>query len=293
MLDHATSTAPIVQKVLNLRALQLGARKRLPVSQPAPFQIPLWPPEFRGAPNEVLRCALFNAQNRKQLRRYLEDETICIYGDGTVTGTGQELRQDDCGVFLQIIHLLPPGSNIVRFTPYSFCKAMGWPINGGSYKRLRSHILRMRSTILSIYSKRLGEGVTISLLKDFTWKDGITGETLTSYYIEVDPLLARLFKPKHHTWIKWEQRQMLPEGLATWLHAFYSSHEIPHALRLDTLKKYAGLTVQQPKHLRQMFKHALEALKRVGFLSSYSIEGDLVRVVRTKRRVSHAKPAVN
>lgn len=297
MLDHATSTTAIipevVQKALSLRALQTNSRKPSPASQPTPIQIPLWPIEVRGAPNETLRCALFSAQNRKQPRRYLEEEAISIFGGGVITCTGQELRQDDGTVTLQLIHLLPPGSNVIEFSAYSFCKALGWPINGGSYKRLRSHLMRLRTTTLGIYSKRLKEGVTISLLKNFKWKDITTGKTLTHYYIEVDPSLVQLFKDEHYTLIEWEQRQMLPEGLATWLHAFYSSHQIPHALRLNTLKEHAGLTVQQPKHLRQMFKHALEALKRVGFLSFYSIEGDLVRVSRTKRRISHAKPAVN
>ena len=153
--------------------------------------------------------------------------------------------------------------------------------------------MRLRTTTLGIYSKRLREGVTISLLKNFKWKDLATGKTLTHYHIEFDPSLVQLFKDGHYTLVAWEQRQMLPEGLATWLHSFYSSHERPHALKMETLKKHAGITVRQPKHLRQMFKHALEALKRVCFLSSCSIEGDLVHVIRTKRRISHAKLAVN
>lgn len=68
-------------------------------------QLPLWPEEVRCAPNEFLRSALFNARNRNQMRRYLRQETLAIIGKGRITYTGEELRQDDATVWLQLIQM--------------------------------------------------------------------------------------------------------------------------------------------------------------------------------------------
>ena len=68
-------------------------------------QLPLWPEGIRCAPNEFLRSALFNARNRNQRRRYLRQETLAIIGSGRITYTGEELRQDDATVWLQLIQM--------------------------------------------------------------------------------------------------------------------------------------------------------------------------------------------
>ena len=81
-------------------------------------QLPLWPEGIRCAPNEFLRSALFNARNRNQRRRYLQQETLAIIGSGRITYTGEELRQDDATVWLQLIQMArdtPLGSS-VEFT---------------------------------------------------------------------------------------------------------------------------------------------------------------------------------
>lgn len=115
-IDKKTSTSPIV------------------------FQLPLWAEALRCLPNEIAHSALFNAKNRRQPRLYLENCEIAVIGDGRITFTGRELRQDDETVWLQLVHLAKerPLGNLVEFTPYSLCKAIGWTIDGRSYKRLSS-----------------------------------------------------------------------------------------------------------------------------------------------------------
>jgi plasmid replication initiation protein len=112
-----------------------------------------------------LRSALFNARNKKWQREYFEKATIAVIGEGEITYTGRELRQDDETVWLQLIHLareLPLGE-LVEFTAYSFIKSLGWNNSAKSYTRLRDSLECMQATALTVYSKRIGEGVSSSV----------------------------------------------------------------------------------------------------------------------------------
>jgi TrfA protein len=248
------------------------------------IQLPTWGVGSRGAPNEILRSALFNARNKKRQREYLEKATIAVIGEGEITYTGRELRQDDETVWLQLIHLareLPLGE-LVEFTAYSFIKSLRWNNSAKSYKRLRDSLERMQATALTVYSKRIGEGVSLSMIPFFAWRQGRNGPPLPMYQVRIAPELIELFSGVRYTLIEWQQRLALPNGLATWLHGYYASHKEPYPIKLETIRKGAGLTINRKDHLKEQTEIALEALKRVGFLKSWKIEGDLVYVERAR-----------
>ena len=251
-----------------------------------PKQLPLWHESIRCLPNEIFHSALFNAKNQNISRVNLKQADIEIIGEGRLTYTGEELRQDDETVWLQLIHLAKeqPLGKTVDFTAYSFCKAIGWPICGASYVRLRNCLIRMQATALSVYSKRLKDGVSLSMIPQFKWRDEITKKPLTKYQVQIAPELVTLFGNVHFTQIEWTQRLELPNGLATWLHGYYASHRKPHAIKIGTIKRGAGITTVNPKHLRGLIKKVLIELVRVNFLSSWEIVGDLIHVVRTSRK---------
>ena len=98
-------------------------------------QLPFWPAEVRCAPNEFLRSALFNARNRNQPRRYFDGVVLAMLGKGRITYRGEELRQDDATVWLQLVKFAAeiPLGNYVEFTPHAFCKAVGWTPTGDAY----------------------------------------------------------------------------------------------------------------------------------------------------------------
>jgi hypothetical protein len=248
------------------------------------IQLPTWGVGSRGAPNEILRSALFNARNKKRQREYLEKATIAVIGEGEITYTGRELRQDDETVWLQLIHLaraLPLGE-LVEFTAYSFIKSLRWNNSAKSYKRLRDSLERMQATALTVYSKRIGEGVSLSMIPFFAWRQGRNGPPLPMYQVRIAPELIELFSGVRYTLIEWQQRLALPNGLATWLHGYYASHKEPYPIKLETIREGAGLTINRKDHLKEQTEIALEALKRVGFLKSWKIEGDLVYVERAR-----------
>jgi hypothetical protein len=244
--------------------------------------LPFWPDEMRCLPNEVLRSALFTARNRKQPRENLKNATIYMIGSGKITYTGEELRQDDETVWLQLVHLAKEqeAGTFFEFTPYAFCKAVHWPLKGQSYTRLLATLTRMQATSLKVYSNRLKKGVSLSMIPGFEYQDDETGGKLPRWRVQIAPGLVELFGDVHFSRMEWEQRLELPVGLATWLHGYLASHKEPYPIKIETIKKGAGLTTEDKSHLIGIVEAALQALEDVKFLSDWSIDDDLVSVTR-------------
>lgn len=85
----------------------------------------------------AVRCSTRATAIRKK-RRYLLQETLAIIGKGRITYTGEELRQDDATVWLQLIQMASDTKlgAVVEFTPYSFCQSVGWTPSGETYAHL-------------------------------------------------------------------------------------------------------------------------------------------------------------
>lgn len=245
-------------------------------------QLPLWPETSRAAPNEIVRSALFNARNRKSPRLQLKKASVAVIGEGRITYTGEELRQDDETVWMQLIHLAKDQvlDKPVEFTRYSICKAIGWPLTGQSYERLHDVLTRLQATSLSVYSKRLGKGVSLAMIPYFDWQDEFTEKPLPIWRVRVAPELVLLFSDVQYTRIEWQQRLDLPDGLATWLHGYLASHKSPYPIKIETIRLGSGLTDATKCDLKKTVIRALKALVKVGFLGDFSVEGDLVTVER-------------
>lgn len=275
----------MVDKIEQLR--RDAARKRQ-TALLAARQLPLWPETLRSLPNEIVRSALFVAANRKKPREFLKQREIAVIGDGRISYTGEELRQDDETVWLQLVHLARerPVGDVIHFSPRSFCKAVGWPINGQSYQRLRLVLTRLQATALTVYSNRLAEGVSLSMVPSFRWRDEHTESNLKNWQVRIAPELVILFSDLQYTRLEWEQRLSLPVGLATWLHGYFASHAKPYPIKLETIRKGSGLSDETPDDFKKTVSRALDSLIQVGFLQSYTIggpDGTLVTVERTPR----------
>lgn len=254
-------------------------------------QLPLWPDVVRSLPNEILRSALFNARNRKNPRAMMKSEPIAIIGDGRITYRGEELRQDDETVWLQLVHLARQHvvGQLVEFTAYSFCKDIGWSINQKSYDRLKESLRRMQATGLDVYSKRLDRGVSLSMIPFFEYEDSETQKSLPRWRVRIAPELVDLFGNDHYTRIEWEQRLKLPDGLATWLHGYLASHRVPHPIKIDTIALGSGMNTVEKTELRRLIKRALTNLVDCGFLLSFDLASDLVTVKRAPNNHSGLK----
>lgn len=276
------------------------ARERKKVSLLSDKQLTLWADAVRGAPNEIVRSALFAAKNRKQVREYLKGAVVAVVGEGRITYTGEELRQDDETVWLQLIHLARGNglSTAFQFTPYSFCNSINWPINGQSFDRLGKCMTRLQATSLKISSQRLGDEVSISMLPGYKAnrrKDGDGG----LWTVRMHEELVFLFSGFQYTRVEWQQRLALPEGLATWLHAYYASHSEPFDVKIETLAIGAGLMTEvhqdgevgaaeqdakrkeRLRDVKKLIVKALAALRETGFLVDFEVtRSGLVKVQR-------------
>lgn len=245
-------------------------------------QLPFWPSEARCAPNEFLRSALFNARNRNQPRRHMNDVVLAMLGKGRISYRGEELRQDDATVWLQLVQFATesPLGEYVEFTPNAFCKAVGWTPTGDAYAHLRKCLSRLQATSLAFYAERTQVTISLSMIPEFCWQDLGTGKPLRRYKVKLAKQLAELFKGHHYTYVTWAQRNRLPEGLATWLHGYFSSHREPFPLKIADIQRAADLTIQRPDNLRTAIVRALTALVEVGLLESWKIADERVTVVR-------------
>lgn len=206
-------------------------------------QLPLWKSDIRCAPNEFLRSALFNARNRNQSRSYLRQVPLAMLGSGRITYSGEELRQDDATVWLQLVHLAKdyPVNAIVEFTPHAFCKAVGWVPTGAAYEHLRKCLTRLQATSLAFYAERTRVTVSLSMIPTFCWQDETTGKPLPRYRVMLAADILALFGNQQYTYLIWTQRRQLPEGLATWLHGYFASHREPYPLAIKDIQCVAGL----------------------------------------------------
>lgn len=267
-------------------------------------QLALWPESERGIPNEIVRCAVFSAKNRKERREVYRANAplvVPVIGGGEVIYIGEELRQDDETVWMQLVHMAKEArSETVTFTPYSFLQAIKWPIKGDSYTRLLTCIRRLSTSGIEVYSSRFEQGCSTKLIAKYKYSKNTAQPWTVQVFNKEDELLF-LFD-KLYSRLDWETRLALPEGVATWLHGFFSSHKEPFGHLVETLAIGAGLTLEAPEdaelpeaervakrkkrlgEAKRTLTRALEALQALGFLTSFEItRAGKVNVVRAAR----------
>jgi len=268
-------------------------------------QLTLWPECQRGIPNELVRCAVFSAKNRKDRRKVYRANApliVPIIGGGEVVYIGEELRQDDETVWMQLVHMAKEArSEYVSFTPYSFLNTIKWPIKGTSYTRLLTSIRRLTTSGIEVYSSRFDKGISSKLLAKYEYSKNTETPWKVQVFNKNDELLFMF--DKLYSRLDWETRLALPEGVTTWLHGFFSSHREPYDHKIETLAVGAGLTLESEndaeldessrtakrkarlREIKRIMIKALEALKKSGFLASYDVTNSgLVQVVRASQR---------
>ena len=253
----------------------------------APVKLPLWPEVMRGAPNGVLRSALFGAI-AKGRRRYINGEDLAAIDGVTIRYKGERLDQGDLDVWESVLHavrLQELGSQC-RLTAYALLKLMGKTDTGKNRVTLQNRIERLVANALTV---KQGRYTYIGSLISFAAKDEETQE----WVIELNPRLRPLFAADQFTQVEWAVRHALNgQPLAQWLHGFYASHAKPFPLKIETLHCLCGseatLMSDFAKTLRKALDAVAEASAAHGEGFSYEIRGDLVYVEKlakgTQRR---------
>jgi hypothetical protein len=250
---------------------------------PKIVQLPIWPEFLRGVPNDFIRSPLFNVANHRKKRTYFEEIEIPSMGDVLITYTGEELRQDDEDVLLQILHLARRQSLdwAVEFVAAEIIKNLRWTKNTRSYNRLKITLRRLNATSLTISTRKGDRGFSGSLIRAFEWKEH-SGQPSRVWKVWLEPKIAALFNGVLYSRIIWDQRMCLGT-LAKWLHNFYASHAEPFPIKIETLYRYSGSSNAAMRSFRQCLRQALKELTEVGFLEKGSIDkSDRVIVQRAK-----------
>ena len=148
--------ADVNPAVARLTALAETAQQQPEAQEPRGpakvIQLPLWPEAKRGAPNTVLRGALFAAIQGKGRQYMLRKELIATQDGITIRYTGEQLDQSDLDVWEQALHLARTQSlgTECRFTEKGFLQALGRQPGKSGRTWLRSVISRLTATAVEI-----------------------------------------------------------------------------------------------------------------------------------------------
>ena len=262
--------------VARLTALAETAEQQAAQEQRGPakvIQLPLWPEAKRGAPNAVLRAALFAAIQGKG-RRYMNREVLAAQRGVTVRFTGMQLDQSDLDVWEQALHLARTQALGTRcyFTARGFLKALARQASGQNLEWLKSSLARLAGAVVEISDGRQTYFGTLI-------ERGVRNEETGRYVVEINPDLAAFYGRSQWTQIDWEQRQLMrSKPLALWLHGFYASHAEPHALTVEYLHKLSGSQTKQLRKFKQNLTQALQALEAANAIRGFTIQDNLVHV---------------
>lgn len=249
-------------------------------------QLPLWDERLRGLPNSLARGALFTCRSKTAPRSLLRNELLATTSGVSVYFTGEELRQDDQDVWLQVAHLVRshPLGNQVELSAYQLLKALGWSDSARDYARLRASFERLHEATIKVNFDNGRNGFAGHLMEKIMWADAGSGKR-ERWRIRLDPEILELFGPADYSLLDWPQRLQL-RSLAKWLHSFLSTHREPVGYSVALLYKLSGSSNSRMAGFRRDLLSALEELVRVGFLMHYRLEGktDVVLVTRNHTR---------
>ena len=270
--------------VQKARDMQARALKRVP--KEAAQQLMFWPEKMRGLPNPLARCALFTSSGKGEARSmYKRQEIVAVQGY-LIQYTGEELRQDDQDVFLQIVHLarMYPLGNEVEVTGHAILQALGWGRSTPNYDRLKNCIGRLVEGTVWVTFNDGRQGYTGRLIDSLEWKGVAASPERVRWKIFIDPRIIALFGENAFTLIDWEQRLSL-RALAKWLHSFYFTHREPYPYSVETLHKLCGSKTKDLNKFRYKLKEALADLVEVGFFIEAQVDprSDTVMVKRRAR----------
>lgn len=237
----------------------------------------------RVIPNDFIRSSLFTVTNKKIKREYIKEKELFTFGNTKITFTGEELRQDDEDVWLQIVFsACRTNRTTIEFSPYTFLRELDYPARTQYRDSMKTSISRMTATNIRITNVNLKKGLAFSLIRKFAWQDD-SGDKLKKWKIWLEPELLKLLDNLQFSKIHWDQRKKL-NPLAKWLHSYYSSHAEPFPIKVETLHKACGSKSKQLKHFKENLRKALMELVQVGFLETFFVDArNLTHVIRVKK----------
>jgi hypothetical protein len=245
------------------KTIARSKREQLSNMQLLPF--PQWPDSRRGAPNDVIRSAVFGVVGKGKRRRVV-DFPVAGPAGYEITMTGWRLDQHDCDIWLEVMHLardIKPGDP-VRFSMRGLLRALGRSDDGSANRAwLKGRLKALAETTISFDGPRT-YGVIGALIHSFE-VDRETGEGVVETNAKTRPLWESI------THLNIAQRQALGQNqLAKSMHAILSSHVTWQPMRLNTLMERVGAEYSEKRHFKSDLKSVLEDFKNREWIRSYT-----------------------
>ena len=252
----------------------VAASRRIPR-----VQMPLWSEHHRPVLHDLVRSALFTcrqAEARSDYKRHL----VASVENVRITYTGQELRQRDLDVYLQVLHaargmVSDESGEWVDFDARALVKQLRWTQNRRSLLELRDAVRRMQACGLEVTSRRDKAPPLIyggPLVLEYA---GVGGEfdEVVRWRVRLNPRIAAVFRPGNYARIDWGARTKL-SPLGKWLQAFYATNVQPYPMKVDTLRKLCGSSTTELRFFRAKLRDALGDLVAEGVLHAWRIDND-------------------
>lgn len=234
---------------------------------------PNWPDDRRGAPNPVIRAAVFGVVRRGRRVR-VTDLPIAAPEGWNVTLTGWRLDQSDCDLWLEVMHLArktKPGESI-RFTIHAMLKRLGKGDGGRDRNWLSRRLKGLAETTLSFENAQF-VGSSGSLLGSFKI-DKRSGQAL----VRTNPEVRSLFESVTHLDVE-RRRSLGSNQLAKALHAMLSSHADWLPMKVENVMRRVGADYAQVKFFRRDLKAVLSDFTKRGWIDAWQItDGDLLHI---------------
>ncbi len=272
--DEKQPQAPLMRAVES----RIAAIQQQQIAELQLKLFPDWPDDRRGAPNTVIRSAIFGVIRRGRRQR-VSDLPVAAPNGWSITMTGWRLDQHDLDLWLEVHHLArnaKPGEE-VRFTLHSMLRRIGrtGKLGGDNYAWLEERLKALYQTTLLVDSGRHVGGAG-NLIRNFR-VDRETGEAI----IETNPTLRTLWESITHLQV--EQRRALGSNqLAKALHAVLASHAEWMPMRVGTLMRRVGADYANLRFFKRDLKAVLDDFVARGWLRSYRFtvgtEGELLEI---------------
>ena len=259
------------QRLANLQAKAEERERNKPTKPAEVVQLPSWPEPVRGAPNSVLRGALFAAIQSRD-RQYMKGELLSVQNSMEIRFTGMQLDQSDLDVWEQTLHLarMHPLGTRCNFTVHAFLKVLGRKTGKSDHEWLKDVFRRLAGAVVEITHDRFTyAGSLLEFYRD---------EDTERYRLEINPKIKSLYDAGW-TATDWQQRQRLRrKPLALWLHGFYASHADPYPMKVEKLMQLSGSRTKQAKHYKANLKKNMVLLQSIGAIKGFEIKDGLVFV---------------
>lgn len=249
-----------------------------------PIQIPLWDNSTFAVQFDLARSALFTAKSRGK-RKYFADEIIPSLSHLTIRYRGEELRQRDFDVYLEIL-TLARGQHITSESPWtkfnarSLVKELGWTKNNESLKELQGIISRLIACNIMVSKKENGFERVYGYSGLLERMAGIVDGEFTSgtddtvdWGVIINTDIAAQIRPGLYTKVDKNIRKKL-SSLGKWLQSYYSTHSKPYPIKVETIQELSGATNYTKSQFKYVLKEEMANLQELQFFLSFDISKD-------------------